>query len=191
MKRLSTFTVALAVLGSLVGFAERANAQDILASLKPSGAFVQLGSVRQTHTLTEGLTWNWGRGWTVGLFRLSGYWEASISEWSYPEMGDRKHAWLGQIGAIPVFRFRPDDGESPWFGELGVGATFTTNLYQTDRKRFSTTFNFGDHIAIGRNFGDRQEHEIALRVEHFSNAGIKHPNPGENFVQLRYSYSFH
>jgi hypothetical protein len=29
--------------------------------------------------------------------------------------------------------------------------------------------------------------EVALRVEHFSNAGISHPNPGENFLQLRLS----
>ena len=42
----------------------------------------------------------------------------------------------------------------------------------------------------GRNFGARQEHELVLRVEHFSNAGIKHPNPGENFAQLRYTYRF-
>ena len=26
--------------------------------------------------------------------------------------------------------------------------------------------------------------------EHFSNAGIKHPKPGENFVQLRYAHHF-
>ena len=33
-------------------------------------------------------------------------------------------------------------------------------------------------------------HELALRLQHFSNAGIKHPNPGENFVQLRYAQGF-
>jgi hypothetical protein len=74
--------------------------------------------------------------------------------------------------------------------EGGVGITFTTTLYETERKRFSTSFNFGDHIAVGRNFGERREHEISLRIEHFSNAGIKHPNPGENFLQIRYSYRF-
>ena len=33
-------------------------------------------------------------------------------------------------------------------------------------------------------------HELALRVQHYSNAGIRHPNPGENFVQLRGSFAF-
>ena len=32
---------------------------------------------------------------------------------------------------------------------------------------------------------DRQE--VSLRFQHFSNAGIKEPNPGENFFQVRYS----
>ena len=31
---------------------------------------------------------------------------------------------------------------------------------------------------------------VILRVEHTSNASIKKPNPGENFVQLRYGYTF-
>jgi hypothetical protein len=33
-----------------------------------------------------------------------------------------------------------------------------------------------------------RQRELVLRVEHFSNAGIKHPNPGENYVQLRYTH---
>ena len=39
-------------------------------------------------------------------------------------------------------------------------------------------------------FGARGEHEVSLRLQHFSNAGIKHPNPGETFVRLRYVRRF-
>lgn len=63
-------------------------------------------------------------------------------------------------------------------------------LFRAGLKQFSTEFNFGDHIAIGREFGERSRHALAVRIEHFSNAGINHPNPGENFLQLRYSYRF-
>ncbi|WP_258186947.1 acyloxyacyl hydrolase [Variovorax sp. WS11] len=28
------------------------------------------------------------------------------------------------------------------------------------------------------------------RAPYFSNAGIRHPNPGENSIQLRYAYRF-
>jgi lipid A 3-O-deacylase len=45
-------------------------------------------------------------------------------------------------------------------------------------------------VAIGRRFGASKEHEVMLRLQHFSNAGIKHPNPGEDFLQLRYAWHY-
>jgi hypothetical protein len=29
-----------------------------------------------------------------------------------------------------------------------------------------------------------------LRIQHSSNASLKHPNPGQNFLQLRYARHF-
>ncbi|WP_280151352.1 acyloxyacyl hydrolase [Piscinibacter sp. XHJ-5] len=52
-------------------------------------------------------------------------------------------------------------------------------------RRLSTVFNFGDHVALGHRFGEQQRHELAFRIQHFSNAGLRKPNPGENFVQVR------
>ena len=72
----------------------------------------------------------------------------------------------------------------------GIGANVIVPIYHSDDKHFSTEFNFGDHLAIGRQFGDHREQEIALRLQHFSNAGIREPNPGENFQQLRYLKRF-
>ncbi len=165
-----------------------ASAQD---SLTPSSVFLQFGTATNTtHEAAVGLTWDWRRHWGFGSGRLGGYWEGSISQWSYPAMDERSTATLSQVGVIPVFRYRPDDGGSPWFAEAGVGLTLTTTLYETDQKKFSSSFNFGDHLAVGRNFGNARTQEVALRVEHFSNAGIKRPNPGENFLQLRYAYRF-
>ncbi len=80
--------------------------------------------------------------------------------------------------------------EAHWFLEGGIGASITTNVYETDGKRFSTRFNFGDHVAFGVLLGKSMEHEVTMRIEHFSNAGIKHPNPGANFFQIRYSRRF-
>jgi len=63
-------------------------------------------------------------------------------------------------------------------------------VYRHSDKHFSTSFNFGDHVGVGYSFGAAKKNEIALRLEHFSNAGIKHPNPGQNFVELRYVHHF-
>lgn len=184
---------AIEVLSSAVicaGTSNYAIAADSLAEVAASALFVQGGTGSGTHEVTVGLAWDWSRHWSVGPGVMSGYWDVSVSRWSYRAPASRRTVWLAQLGVKPVLRWRPDDGRSPWFFEIGVGATLTTNLYETDTKRFSTSFNFGDHLAVGRSFGDGQRHELALRAEHFSNAGIKHPNPGENFVQLRYQWRF-
>ncbi len=59
----------------------------------------------------------------------------------------------------------------------GIGLTLMSRIYRTDDRRFATRFNFGDHLALGFDFGAQREHDLALRLEHFSNGGIKHPNP--------------
>jgi hypothetical protein len=38
-----------------------------------------------------------------------------------------------------------------------------------------------------REFGVAHQQKVALRIEHFSNSGIDHRNPGDNFGQARWS----
>jgi lipid A 3-O-deacylase len=159
-------------------------------AFKPSSAFAQAGSAHGTRTLTAGLTWDLPYRWTLGTGALGSYLEASYAYWNISSQDRAGLSQLSQLAVVPVLRWRPDDGASPWFAEAGVGLTATSSVYRTRQKSFSTSFNLGTHLAIGRSFGDRREHEIALRIEHFSNAGIKHPNPGENFIQLRYARRF-
>ena len=181
--RLSLGEAALLGLLCIAALPTKSHAFDFL---QPSAVFVQYGSIRDTHAVTEGLTWDWSRNWMLGSARVSGYWAASLSEWKFPARGG-KNDWLGQLSLVPVFRLRPNNGSSPWFVEAGIGVALATSVYRARSKEFSTAFNFADHIAVGRNFGETQQHELALRFEHFSNAGIKHPNPGENFIQWRYT----
>ena len=176
--------LSLAVLA--LGFGSgRAAALD----LAPQTAFVQYGTTRDTDSAVIGLTWDWNRRWSLGSGELSGYWEAALGRWKGTAEGGGS-AYSTQIGITPVFRWRGDGGSSPWFFEAGIGANAIRPVYHTERKQFSTIFNFGDQLAVGRSFGAQREHELALRVQHFSNGGYKDPNPGETFVQLRYAYRF-
>jgi hypothetical protein len=158
--------------------------------LIPSAALLQVGTAGHTHSQTVGLIWDWDAKWAIGAGELTGYFEGTVSQWSYSRRDDSRNATLGQFGLIPVFRYMPDHGKSGWFVEGGVGATVTTNVYETQRKRFSTSFNFGDHVGLGLDFGTKRQHELLLRIEHFSNGSIKEPNPGENFMEIRYVYRF-
>ena len=157
----------------------------------PSTAFVQAGIGDQsTRAYIGGFTWDWNWRHHYGFGTLSGYFDADFGRWTTDRNGVKGYAWMTQLGLTPVLRFRPTGAAADWFAEIGVGPNYILPLYRSGSKRFSSEFNFGDHVAIGRDFGGRGQHELALRAEHFSNAGISHPNPGENFVQLRYSYRF-
>jgi hypothetical protein len=162
--------------------------QPLVAALMPRGIFAQFGMAHEVTTGTVGVIWSLGRDspahpWSV-------YAEASASRWQTRSGYASEHGVLTQVSLIPVLRYRMDEGRSPWFVEGGVGVTVTSSVYRSTDKHFSTAFNFGDHLGVGYAFGAARNDEIALRAEHFSNAGIKHPNPGQNFVELRYTHYF-
>lgn len=159
------------------------------SNLSPDQAFIQFGYAPDARTAVGGFAWssNWRQDFAGGTATL--YWEASLGRWvAESGPGQKSSAWVTQIGITPVLRWQPSQ-QSSWFLEAGIGANALLPVYRSRDKRFSTAFNFGDHLAIGWRFGQMLEHELALRAQHFSNAGIKHPNPGENFLQLRYSRS--
>jgi lipid A 3-O-deacylase len=178
-----------AVLLVASGGAAHAAADSILPSLKPSSLFAQVGAGdNNTQSYLAGATWEWNWTKQTKWGDITGFQEASFGRWVVRDAPDSGSAWATQLGITPVFRLRPASWGGEWFTELGIGANVILPLYRSKHKRFSTEFNFGDHVAVGRWFGDRSQHELALRFEHFSNAGIDEPNPGENFVQLRYAH---
>lgn len=143
-----------------------------------------------TDALTVGGTLPWS-GWSQPLWggELRGHWDIYLSRWSFNAAPGRSDN-LTLLGITPTLRLRPDAGRSAWFWEAGIGGTLSSRRYITDHKEFSTRFNFASHLGLGLNFGAQRQHELLVRVQHVSNAGIKHPNPGENFVQLRYALHF-
>jgi lipid A 3-O-deacylase len=159
------------------------------ADLRPGGVFVQLGQGDlSTQAASVGLIWPWAWQHAAGSGQFGGYTEAYVSRWRAKDVAGRAN--FDQVGLVPMFRFRPDAGRSPWFAEAGIGLTYMDRLFSTHDKQFSTRFNFADVVGLGRSFGEGNRHELTLRLTHFSNGGIKHPNPGENIIGLRYAYLF-
>ncbi len=171
-----------------IGFANSltATAGTLLNKLVPTGVFVQAGlGDNNTQSYTAGLVWDWRWQMSTKLGEVTGYSDISAGRWIVSSGGTHSNTWATQLGITPVLR--QHFGSSGLFAEVGIGANYILPLYQSGTKRFSTQFNFGDHIAIGSAFGYDKE-EVSLRFQHYSNAGIDHPNPGENFFQLRYTY---
>ncbi len=167
---------------ALAGAIKSANAADLM----PWSVFVQEGiGDQKTQATVIGITWNlpWDYEFRFGTLRA--YTEAAVGRW-HTAGRNGTTSWPTQISVVPNLRFYPSHS-SNWFAEIGVGPSYIVPLFRTSHRRFSTEFNFDDHIAVGRDFGSS---EVSVRAEHFSNAGISHPNPGENFVQVRYAYRF-
>lgn len=112
--------------------------------------------------------------------------EASVGGWN-PHGGNS--SVMGDIGFTPIFRIQ-GSGRSGAFAEIGAGMHLLSRTHISDSKVFSTAFQFGDRIAAGYRFGDPFDSELAVRFQHYSNAGIKEPNPGINFYMLQYSGRF-
>jgi hypothetical protein len=154
----------------------------------PDGFFVQGGAWTRVHSATAGLTWDWGWQRQYRFGTLTGYTELALGRWQ--THGTTSNRGFTQLGVTPVFRLYPGGVAAGWFAEMAIGANFISPVYHNSTRHFSTSFNFGDQLAVGRRFGAQASHELALRFQHFSNGGIKHPNPGENFVQVRYVHRF-
>lgn len=157
--------------------------------LRPTGYLVQAASGDAgTWSATAGVYWAWDWRRRLGSFEAEGVTEAFVSYWN--ARGSEGRRGFTQIGVLPVLRLRPDAGRSPWFAEAGIGLSTMHPIFETESKRFSTAFNFVDVVGGGRSFGASRQHEIGLRLQHVSNGSIRSPNPGQNFVQLRYATSF-
>jgi hypothetical protein len=157
--------------------------------LRPGGAFVQGGLGVHTHSVSAGAIWPWAwkhNGWGG---EWSGQTEVFVSHWRADDFGGG-HQGFTQIGVSPMLRLRFDQGRSAWFVEAGIGLTTLDKDYRTPHREFATRFNFIDSVAVGRNFGASGQHELSLRAVHVSNANIKRPNPGEDFLVLRYARRF-
>lgn len=132
-----------------------------------------------------GAQWNWRSKWfTGGRWHLGGYWDAQVGAWH----GDND---IADLSITPVFRLQEStrSGFSPYV-EAAIGFHLLSERHITPTRRFGSSFQFGDHIGVGARFGERGRHDLGLRVQHVSNAGLKDPNPGVNFWQVRYQRHF-
>jgi len=92
---------------------------------------------------------------------------------------------LRHIGITPFARW--------WFTrytgvELGIGVNIFSGVHLGD-KVISTSFQFGDSIGLFHRI-QGTAWLLGLRYTHYSNGGIKEPNPGQDYIQLRVGYVF-
>jgi lipid A 3-O-deacylase len=165
---------AAALLLALACFAGPARALD--------GASLELGRGNDaTDAWRIGLVWNWDkRWWQRGGWHLGAYWEVQLGEWNN---GHNTH----DLSLTPVFRYQRSAGDVRPYVEAAIGFHLLSDLHISTQRLFSTNFQYGDHFAFGVRTG---RSDFSLRLQHVSNGGLAKPNPGINFVLLRYQRHF-
>lgn len=120
---------------------------------------------------------------------VAAYWDFSIAQWrgnAYNNISGQRQNII-DIGATPTFRFRSDDLKG-WYAEAGIGYHLLSELYNNDNNKLSTAFQFGDHLGAGYVFHNGWE--LGMKLQHFSNGGIKKPNSGVNFITVKLARPF-
>lgn len=161
-----------------------------LSSHAIDSASLEYGDGNKTKLVRLGVQWKWNqRWWQSNGTHIGGYWDLSLARWhatNYRNIpGNTQN--IAVLGLTPVFRLQ-SDSLTGFYLEGGIGANLLSEVYNSNHRQLSTSFQFGDQIGIGYVFPNNLD--IALKAEHFSNGGIKEPNSGINFVMLRASYAF-
>jgi hypothetical protein len=158
-------------------------------SYAANSASFEFGTGNKTQMARLGLQWKWGnQWWKSNGTHIGGYWDLSLAQWRGTRFQNTDNIQnITSIGITPVFRFQSDTLKG-FYGEAGIGAHYLSGLYNNNGRQLSTNFEFGDHIGVGYVFQNNAD--LGLKIQHFSNGGIKHPNNGVNFAVIRLGYPF-
>lgn len=151
---------------------------------------LEFGTGNSTDMARLGMQWTWDRQWWKSNgTHIGGYWDLTLAHWR----GDHFRNQPGNtqsftaVGITPVLRLQNDDSMG-LYGEAGIGLRHLFDLYDNGGRQLSTHFQFSSHLGVGYVF--RNNVDLGLKIQHFSNGSIKKPNAGVNFVVVRARYRF-
>jgi hypothetical protein len=83
--------------------------------------------------------------------------------------------------------WRADSARS--YVEAGFGVYLLSHTINNDTTHLPTSLQFGSHVGAGLRIGAWGEAAtLGIALQHLSNAGIKQPNGGVNFVLVTMSF---
>ncbi|MEX5745428.1 acyloxyacyl hydrolase [Massilia sp. X63] len=152
-------------------------------------ASLEVGTNPEQRMLRLAVQKDWEQRWFArNGYHLSGYWETNLALWrlrAYENVPGRKKN-IAVVGFTPVLRYQ-SDSKLGLYGEAGIGVNLFSTLYKNGDKELSTAFQFGDHIGVGYTTA---KWDFGLRYQHYSNASIKSPNGGANWIIAKAAYRF-
>lgn len=115
---------------------------------------------------------------------MSIYFESSINLWKYGVQN--RHDTNFVLAISPVFQYPIGAiNNFEMFAEFGIGLSLLNDT-KFAGKNVSTHYQFEDRLGIMTRFGKNNANQISLRYFHYSNGGLKKPNPGLDFISFSY-----
>ncbi|MBQ4836683.1 acyloxyacyl hydrolase [Pseudoalteromonas luteoviolacea] len=115
--------------------------------------------------------------------------EASINLWDREKYHIKETNLVFAISPILHYQVMSLKNGAAIFAELGIGVAYVKNKVFVG-KNIGSHLQFEDRIGVAMKFGEKNKDIIALRYLHYSNAGIKRPNPGLDFISLSFTRLF-
>ena len=108
--------------------------------------------------------------------------EFGVGIWRVPDLAATTQRL--DLHATPVWR--ADFART--YVEAGIGAYLLSKTINNDTTHLATKFEFGSHVGAGLRLGPQGETRVGIALQHLSNAGIKQPNGGINFLLVSASF---
>jgi hypothetical protein len=172
MKRVSTFLVTVAFL-AFAGTAAAQAQSDVMVSLGRGADNADIDLIRLAYRRILPSDSRW---WVPTLVELGG------GIWRVPNLAGTTQRF--DLHATPVWR--ADFART--YVEGGIGLYLLSHTINNAETHMSTSFEFGSHVGVGLWLGERRETRVGIALQHLSNAGIKEPNGGVNFLLVSASF---
>ena len=135
------------------------------------------GESTMVYRLSLQSAWD-ARWYETSVGHITGYWDTGLTHWA----GD-KEASNNSFSFAPVFRYEFSGESVTPFIDAGIGVAVFQRT-EVEGNKLGSAFNFEYRLGAGLKFANGQE--VAVRVIHYSNAGIKEPNDGIEAYSLNY-----
>ncbi len=151
---------------------------------------IEAGSGNATAFYQLAAQQGWSNDWAwLNENQLHTRWEMSVAEMA----GKKFNNIEGQTQKLIDFGLTPSlrwGGKSSLgaYAEAGIGIHYLTEKYNNNGRAMGGNFQFGDYIGAGYLFNSH--FDVTVKFEHFSDAGIRKPNPAINFAIVKLAYVF-
>lgn len=117
------------------------------------------------------------------------YWEVSVNFWAFGETNQHETNYVLAFSPVIGQTFYYIDSKYPLRWEFGIGISLVEDT-RFAGKDIGSHYQFEDRLGLAIDFGESNNQSVAIRYMHYSNGGLNSKNPGVDFLNMSYAYSF-